>query len=275
MMSIPFDHEDRVLPDNDYADPVSDRTGRRVWRRPVHGSPVRPWDPSVYDRNRIICHSDYTPEVDLFRMLAAQIAIWLEERQGHSFVVTSCGAGEGKTLISINLAICLAKNSSYETVLVDADLRRPNVANMLGIEPEIGLEQVLMGEASLEDCLLRSEIDGLFILPARSALKPSSSLLSTARLTRLAGQIERGHRDRLVVFDLPPVLLGDSCAPFLKAAAGCLMVAEEGRTTKAHLRRALSLIRDDKLIGITLNKASQRLVEQYGYVTYDYDTGKE
>ncbi|MFW6027656.1 MAG: tyrosine-protein kinase family protein, partial [bacterium] len=156
-----------------------------------------------------------------------------------------------------------------------ADLRRPNVANMLGIEPEIGLEQVLSGRATLEDCLVESEIDGLFILPAGSAVNPSSRLLSTARLSALAGEIEQAHRDRMVVYDLPPVLLGDSCAPFLKAAGGALMVVEEGRTTKAHLRRALSLIREEKLIGVTLNKASQRLVEQYGYISYDYYTDGE
>lgn len=262
------------MPGRRYADPAVERGERNgVWHG--RGRPAKPWDSSVYERNRIICHSDFTPEVDLFRMLSAQITIWLDERRGNSFVVTSCGAGEGKTLMSVNLAVCLAKNSRYETMLVDADLRRPNVANMLGIEPDAGLEEVLAGDLTLDDCIIRSEIDGLFVLPTRSALKPNSPLLSTARLSRLAEQIGSTQRNRLVIYDLPPVLLGDSCAPFLKAAAGCLMVAEEGRTTKSHLRRALSLVREEKLIGVVLNKASQRLVEQYGYVSYDYYTGKE
>lgn len=271
----------RPLERDDAVSLLSDETCTELIPDPVHSTgwcarrgPVRPWDPEVYDRNRIVCNSGHSPEVDLFRMLAAQIVIWLEERQGHSFVITSCGGGEGKTLISVNLAICLARNSNYETVLVDADLRRPNVCNMLGIEADLGLEQVLTGSATLDDCLLQSEIDGLFILPTRSAVTPSSRLLSSARLNGLAADIEAAYPDRLVVYDMPPMLLGDSCAPFLKAAAGCLMVVEEGRTTRAHLRRALSLIREEKLIGVTLNKASEWIAQQYGYITYDYYAGK-
>jgi len=275
-MTIPFEHEEPFpeFPEEDESDLAPEQVKGSVWHGHARKLPIRPWDPTIYERNRIVCHADHTPETDLFRMLAAQVVIWLEERCGHSLVVTSCGGGEGKTLMSVNLAICLAKSSSYETVLVDADLRRPNVAHMLGIDVEIGLEEVLAGNATLEDCLLASEIEGLFVLPTKAAIKPSSSLLSNVRLARLAEQIAALHRDRLVIFDLPPILLGDSCAPFLKTAAGCLMVVEEGRTTKAHLRRALSLVRDEKLIGVTLNKASERVAHQYGYISYDYYAGK-
>lgn len=264
-----------VIAEQSGSDPNPEAEEDSVLRRQERKPPVRPRDPGVYERNRIICHADHTPEVDLFRMLGTQIVIWLEDRRAHSFVITSCGGGEGKTLISVNLAICLAKNSSYDIVLVDADLRRPNIANMLGIDVKVGLEHVLAGDATLNDCILNSEIDGLFILPTKSALKPSSRLLSTARLSRLAHEIEARYRDRLVLFDLPPLLLGDSCAPFLKAAEGCLMVVEEGKTTQAHLKRALSLIKDEKLIGVTLNKASERTAEQSGYISYDYYAGKK
>lgn len=232
--------------------------------------PMRPRDPSVYERNRIVCHAGHTPEVDLFRLLATQVKIWLEDRQGHSIAITSCGAGEGKTFMAVNLAICLAKNSDRETVLVDADLRRPNVSNCLGIKAELGLEHVLTGKAILDEVLIATEINGLFVLPTISALPPSSNLLATARLNRLASEVDAMNDRRLVIYDMPPILLGDSCAPFLKSADGCLLVVEDGRTTKNHLTRAVSLIKNEKFIGVALNKASERSALQQGYYSYDY-----
>lgn len=229
-----------------------------------------PSDPRVYQRNRIICNTDYSAEVDLFRMLSTQMLNWLQERNGHAVAITSCGKGEGKTLISTNLAVCLAKNSGYETVLVDSDLRRPNVAKRFGLEIDRGLDDVLAGTTSLDTCLLATEIDGLFILPTKAALNPSSPLLSTARLNKLAGDIQAMNRGRLVIYDLPPLLLGDSCAPFIASADGCLLVVAEGQTTTTRLERGLSLISEKKLIGVTLNKASGRLAEQEGYISYDY-----
>jgi protein-tyrosine kinase len=261
-----------VIPEVDRPRPDGDAPAEPVAPGAESKPPVRPRDPSVYERNRIVCHAGHTPEVDLFRLLATQVQIWLDERQGHSVAITSCGAGEGKTLMAVNLAICLAKNSDRETVLVDADLRRPNVANCLGIEPDVGLEHVLTGKAALDDVLLRSEIDGLFLLPMKSALAPSSRLLATARLGHLAEDIEAMNRERLVVYDMAPILLGDSCAPFVRAADGCLLVVEDGRTTRSHLRRAVSLVKEEKLIGVTLNKASEHSAHQRGYFSYDYYT---
>ncbi len=229
-----------------------------------------PMDRQIQKRNLIICSQDYRPEIDLFRTLATQVVSWLNQCQGRVLAITSCGAGEGKTFMSANLAICLARFINRPVTLVDADLRRPNISKTLGLTVDTGLDTVLKNDLPLKDCMISSEINGLTLLPTKSGLEPSSPLLSTGTVSQLVDEIVESVPDQILLLDLPPILLGDSCAPFLKAADGCLLIVEEGKTTRGHLDRALSLIKPEKLIGVVLNKTSSNVVKEHGYCSYDY-----
>ncbi len=236
---------------------------------------VQPADPGIYNRNKIICALDSLPEIDLFRTLTTQVINWLAQRKGRILAVTSCGAGEGKTFMSVNLAVCLSRFQNYQTVLVDADLRRPNVCRTLGIKVDRGLDTVLAGLNDVQDCIIGSEVEGLTIIPTKSGITSSSPLLTSRPVTELTDRVLSEVSNKLILFDLPPILLGDSCVPFLKAADGCLVVVQEGKTTRAHLKRALSLIKPEKFIGIVLNKTSTRTAQNYGYYSYEYYSQKK
>ncbi|MGF1454264.1 MAG: CpsD/CapB family tyrosine-protein kinase [Alphaproteobacteria bacterium] len=236
---------------------------------------IRPADASVYRRNKIICAMDALPEIDLFRTLTTQIVNWLSERRGRVLAVTSCGAGEGKTFMSINLAICLSRFQNYQTVLVDADLRRPNVCRTLGLKVDRGLDTVLGGLHDVEDCVFESEIEGMSLLPTKSGIPSSSPLLTARPVNDVSDRVLSHVNNKLVLFDLPPLLLGDSCVPFLKNTDGCLLLVEEGKTTRAHIKRAISLIKPEKFIGIVLNKTSSKAAQEYGYYSYEYYSQKK
>lgn len=211
---------------------------------------------------RIISGFDPDSFTDAYRILRTQVLQRLRENKWNVLAVTSPGLNEGKTLTAINLAISLAMEVNYTVLLVDADLRHPNVHTYFGLEPEFGLSDYLLSDKPLQEILVHPGIQGLVVLPGGKPLANSSEMLSSPKMSRLVEELKTRYPSRIVLFDLPPLLATSDAIAFAPYVDAALLVLEEGKTSTQDAQYATELLKDTHLIGAVLNKS---LSSQAGY----------
>lgn len=205
---------------------------------------------------RIISGLDPDSFSDAYRILRTQVLQRLRENKWNVLAVTSPGLNEGKTLTAINLAISLAMEANYTVLLVDADLRHPNVHTYFGLEPEFGLSDYLLSDKPLQELLVHpAGIQGLVVLPGGKPLTNSSEILNSPKMSRLVEELKTRYPSRVVLFDLPPLLATADAIAFAPYVDAALLVLEEGKTSTQDAQHATELLRDTHLIGAVLNKS--------------------
>lgn len=204
---------------------------------------------------RIISGSDPDSFSDAYRILRTQVLQRLRENKWNVLAVTSPGPNEGKTLTAINLAISLAMEVNYTVLLVDADLRHPNVHTYFGLEPEFGLSDYLLSDKPLQEILVHPGIQGLVVLPGGKPLSNSSEMLGSPKMSRLVEELKTRYPSRIVLFDLPPLLATADAMAFAPYVDAALLVLEEGKTSTEDAKYAMELLKDTHLIGAVLNKS--------------------
>ena len=181
-------------------------------------------------------------------------------------VVTSPMPGDGKSSIAANLALTLV-DSGLRTLLVDADLRRPSVAEYLDLEDHVGLTAVLIGRASLADVVQEWGPSGLSVLVAGDLPPNPSELLGSRAMVDLLAQMTQQYD--FVVFDTPPVQPVTDAVALAKGVDGVLMVVDSRRTRQADLRKSLDAFKrvHAHVLGIVLNKVN-RAADRDAYRSY-------
>jgi capsular exopolysaccharide synthesis family protein len=218
---------------------------------------VRP-DPAVFKRNRVIAGSQDDGVVDAYRMLRTRVLHRMHQNGWRSLAITSPGPGEGKTLTAVNLALSLAMDVNHTVLLVDLDLRRPSVHKLFGYEPQYGIADFLFSDMPLSDVLFTPSVERLVVLPGCTQQENSSELLSMPRTRELVAEVTARYPERIVLFDLPPLLLVDDALAFAPYVDAFLLVVEEGETAKVALAEARDLLQNVNVIGTVLNKAEER-----------------
>jgi len=223
-----------------------------------------PLDWAAVRERRIVAPEDVQPAAHAYRMLRTQV---LQRARTHGLNVigvVSAINGEGKTLTAINLALSLAAEPNQTVMLVDLDLRRPAVARTLGISPPHGLESWFAGDdPSKKVCYALEGVERLFVLPTLAPVAASSETLAGLGTRRLLNELKGREAGRLLIIDLPPVLLSDDAlmiAPLLDAV---VLVADERRTKRDDIARVMELLGNTRIIGTVLNRSSES--EQRAY----------
>lgn len=219
---------------------------------------IRP-DPAALKEHRIIVAENGHRLTDTFRILRTQVMQEMTAGRHRTLAVTGPNPNEGKTFIAVNLAVSLAMLTESTVLLVDLDLRRPAVHKCFGLKPDVGLGEYLLHSVPLADCLINPGIDRLVVLPGGAPLRTSSELLSSPKMLSLARELKERYPDRVIVYDLPPLLVTDDALVFLSHAECCLLVASEGKTQVSDIQRSLELLQSTKLLGTVLNKSKCRV----------------
>jgi protein-tyrosine kinase len=185
-------------------------------------------------------------------------------------VVTSALAGEGKTFCSINLALSMAAEVDRTVLLVDADVLKPSIADVLGFDAPRGLLDLLASPATTElsDVLLRTNIPKFTILPAGVPRGNSAELLAGARMKALFDDLSSRYSDRIVIVDAPPLLPTSEARTLASRAGQVLMVVDAGHATQNVIGEAFALIEGCDQVMSVLNRRSAMLRthgNSYGY----------
>lgn len=164
--------------------------------------------------------------------------------------------GEGKTYCATNLAIALAAERNLEVLLVDADVIKPSVAERFGIDAEHGLMDALADPSiAPESLVVRTDIDGLFVLPAGTASSRDAEYLASARTAHVLDRLTQGAGERIVIFDTPPALAASPAAELAQHVGQALLVVRADETSRPALEDAQQLLSACGDIKLLLNAA--------------------
>jgi protein-tyrosine kinase len=217
-----------------------------------HVEPDRQW----LEQNRVVV-DEISAASASYKMLRTRVLQRMRPNGWRTLVVTSAGPGEGKSLTALNLSIQLARHARASVVLVDLDLRNPSLHHRLGIEPRYGLLDHFHDDVPLERIGLRLGLDGLGVILNDEPTPDSSELLSSPKAAALVETLKGGD-DRIVVFDMPPMLAADDVLAFAPLVDGVLLVVAEGKTTRANLGALQELLQNVNVIGTVLNASAEK-----------------
>ena len=206
---------------------------------------------------------------EAFQIIRSNLSFVSVDEPAHGLLVTSASAGEGKTFVSANLGITLARDGR-EVILVDSDLRRPQIHKLFEMENSQGLSSVLVGERDLDEVLQATDVDGLQVLPSGPLPPNPAELLASEKMAQLCETL-LGRAD-VVLFDSPPAAMLADAATLASRLDGVIFVVEQGGCSKRLIADARDqLIRaHGRIVGTVLNKIP-RAAGRYYYYYYHYD----
>lgn len=185
---------------------------------------------------------------------------------GNIIMVTSALPNEGKTFNAVNLAMSIATELDYTVMLVDADVARPSVLQLLGLSPEPGLLDLLQDESlDLSKLLLRTNVEKLSILPSGTPHPRATELLASDSMVRLINDLAGRYKDRIIIFDSPPLLVTTESHVLASHMGQIVMVVEAEKTLQSEVMQALATIEQCPVKSIILNKAKVEFKKGYSY----------
>ena len=213
-----------------------------------------------------------------FRIVKRQLLMTAAESRtgrggplGERILVCSAHPGEGKTFCAVNLALSMAAEKDTEVLLVDADFAKPSVLSALGLPGGRGLMDALADpEVAVEDCIIGTDIAGLFVLPAGNSTGHDTELLASAYTVEVLDRLTSQSPNRIVIFDSPPVLAASPASELAHHVGQALMVVRADQTGEAALRDAVSILAGCDDIKLLLNctrfsPTGRRFGSYYGY----------
>jgi protein-tyrosine kinase len=192
-------------------------------------------------------------------------------RNGNLILIGSALPDEGKTFCAINLAMSIASERDLTVLLVDADFAKPEIVQRLGLEAGPGLIDVVADRSlDLSDCLIRTQIPNLTVLPAGRPHNLVTELLASERMSDIIQEVARRYTDRIVIFDSPPALVSSAASTLAMHVGQVVFVVAAETTRETDLRDALSLMSGCPNIQLLLNRSrfspgQRRFATYYNY----------
>jgi protein-tyrosine kinase len=207
------------------------------------------------ERQRIVAFNKNSNMGWAFDLLRTQVLKTMEENGWRTLAITSPTPESGKTVLAINLAMSIAHYTTKTALLVDFDLRRPKVGSYLDLPMEKSLNDLLAGQAELQDVLVNPTLPRFVVLPTRKPVALSTEVLSSPKVGNLITDLRERYDSRIVIFDLPPLLSSDDAITVLPKFDCVLLVVANGMNSKKEIEDSLHHLATANLIGTVLNKA--------------------
>ncbi len=229
-------------------------------------------DGGQIDPKLIVYHEPESIATEHFKLLRSRILHPLDEKKIRVILVTSAMEGAGKTTVACNLALSIAQSVDPYALLMDADVRRSSVHKMFGLKPQKGLTDYLHGMVELRECLVKTTISKLTILPAGKAVPNPAEIITSSKMKDLIKEAEARYSDRFIIIDSPPVNMASEAVDLAKLVDTILLVIRCGGSNKTLVEQALEKLDREKIMGVVFN-AYERPSGKYGYYKkgYSYD----
>lgn len=209
----------------------------------------------IYECNEqlVVLSSPESADAEYFKLLRGQILFSKDLQRPRTIMVTSIFPGEGKTFIAANLAASISLGIDEYVLLVDADLRSPNIHHILSHPNGKGLHEYLAGVKSLEDLIVRTEIDKLSILTAGKVPSNPSELLSSTAMLNFLKEVRERYQDRLIIIDSTPCHITGEAKILAEYVDGIILVVMAQKTPRKTIQRAIDDFRKEKILGVVFN----------------------
>lgn len=219
----------------------------------------------------VTLHDPKSPISEAYRILRTNFQFATVQQQPKTLMVTSAVPGEGKTTTAINLAIAMAASGS-RVLLMDCDLRRPNVHRMLRLPRNPGLMEVLVGQVDIHDVMLPTQVENLLVVPSGHLPANPSELIGSARMHDLVAQL--GQEFDILICDAPSVIVVTDPLLLATHVDSSLMLVSVNNASRETIQRALNILETagSHIAGIVLNGLDPTRRRYYYYYYYSEAT---
>tara|TARA_R110002051_G_scaffold146786_2_gene219580 strand:- start:60657 stop:61490 length:834 start_codon:yes stop_codon:yes gene_type:complete len=233
--------------------------------------PMLELKPSILRRNRIYTSQAATPEAVSFDIMRTRTLRLMQENGWRRLAITSPTASCGKSTLTLNLAFSMARQRDTRTVQVELDMRRPSQSKLMGLslssedKSASAVEKLLTGQAGFAEAAKQAK-PGLAMVNSARSVENASDILLDKNVPLVLDNIETQYQPDMMLFDMPPTLLNDDTAAFLKHVDCVLIVAAAEQSTAAeidHCEREIAA--QTNVLGVVLNKFRLSSSEYSGY----------
>jgi capsular exopolysaccharide synthesis family protein len=220
-------------------------------------------------RNIVTIYDPKSPVSETYRTLRTNIQFSSLDKKTQTIMITSSGPGEGKSTISANLASVMAQ-SGNKTLLIDCDLRKPNIHKMFGLSNVNGLSNLLVEEIEIEKAVQHGPIENLNILTSGTMPPNPAELLGSEKMKNFINSL-RKYFD-YIILDTPPVVVVTDAQLISRISDGCLLVVSSRQVERDAAVKAKELLLkvNAKIIGVVLNKVEKGAKGGYKYYYHYY-----
>jgi protein-tyrosine kinase len=208
-----------------------------------------------------------SPAADQYKILREQVRRLRLETGVRCLYVTSPIKRDGKSMVAANLATVVALDSGERVLLMDCDLRNPQIHQYFGMQRSPGITDYLTSTSneSVLNYVQESFLPNLQVLPAGKFSGLAAELLATEKMRIMMDEIRRKFPDHQIIIDGPPVLSTPDPLVLARRVDGILMVVRAGKTPRDCLSEAMEILKSDKIMGIVLNGAELGMTSKYYY----------
>lgn len=234
------------------------------------GDEMSGWDLKL----REVMSGDSKHVAESIRMLRTKIFYPDEGELPRSILVTSAIPGEGKSFVCANLAISIAQGIEKEALIVECDMRKPNLTKLFGLENSRGLVDFLQSGTPLEQLIQQTSMPKLTLLSSGKPPKNPAELIDTIKMTNLIETLENQHPDRMIIFDSPPMQSASETDILAKRVDKVVLVIRWGFARREHVKQLVDMIGREKILGVVFNAFEMSRFESklqgyyYGYKDY-------
>jgi receptor protein-tyrosine kinase len=242
----------------------------------------------ILDRGRLARYGITLPSsgrsrtVEEFRLVKRNLMTQLsqgspaDQRSNRLIMVTSARPGEGKTFISLNLALAFASERDVKALLVDVDTQHSSMQAILGIPGDQGIVDVLAGTCELSDVLIQTNIPNLMVIPSGRGGPHVPELFSSNQMAVVMAEMTRRFADRYIIIDTPPCMASSDAAALAPLVGQIVFIVEAHHTQQVEIETSLSMLSACSRISLLLNKSDTMSGEHFGsYEYYYHSQGRE
>ena len=214
-----------------------------------------------------------SPITTELRRIYSNLRYYNSEIDIKTILITSSSLGEGKSTLASLLSITVSHRHNKKIILMDCDLRRPNLHRLFKMEQRRGLSELLQGKINLSDCLKPTSLDNLKVITSGEEIESPTELLENPYFQEVITEIK--HYSDLLVADCSPVLPVSDPMIIGPLMDGVILVLKAGFTQKEIGRRAIEILNNSqvRLLGVIMNNMKEVLPYYYNYKYYGYEYG--
>ena len=212
---------------------------------------------SGFSPKLVVLSAPESIDAENFKVLRSQILFPKDGERPRTIMVTSAFPGEGKTFVAANLAVSIALGIDEYVLLVDCDLRRPQLHEMLGYTNSEGLHEYLTRKKQLPDLIIRTKIDKLSMLTAGNVPQNPTELMSSAMMEEFLEEVKGRYQDRFIVIDSAPSQTTAESNVLAKYVDGIIFVVMAQKSPREIIQKSIEDLERKKILGIVFNGYSQ------------------